>query len=31
VDVASGVEVDGKPGVKDRIKLRDFLQAAHSA
>jgi phosphoribosylanthranilate isomerase len=31
VDVSSGVEVAGKPGVKDPIKMRDFIQAAHSA
>jgi phosphoribosylanthranilate isomerase len=31
VDVASGVEVSGKAGVKDPIKLRDFIQAAKSA
>jgi phosphoribosylanthranilate isomerase len=30
VDVASGVEVAGKPGVKDPIKMRDFIQAAKS-
>lgn len=28
VDVSSGVEVAGKPGVKDPIKMRDFIQAA---
>jgi phosphoribosylanthranilate isomerase len=27
VDVSSGVEVAGKPGVKDPIKMRDFIQA----
>jgi phosphoribosylanthranilate isomerase len=31
VDVSSGVEVVGKPGVKDPIKMRDFIQAAHGA
>jgi phosphoribosylanthranilate isomerase len=31
VDVSSGVEVTGRPGVKDPIKLRDFIQAAKSA
>jgi phosphoribosylanthranilate isomerase len=31
VDVASGVEVAGQPGVKDRIKMRDFLQAVRDA
>jgi phosphoribosylanthranilate isomerase len=31
VDVSSGVEVPGKPGVKDPIKMRDFIQAAQSA
>ncbi|HVT79960.1 MAG TPA: phosphoribosylanthranilate isomerase [Phycisphaerae bacterium] len=31
VDVSSGVEVAGKPGVKDAIKMRDFIQAAHGA
>ena len=30
VDVSSGVEVAGKPGVKDPIKIRDFIQAAKS-
>jgi phosphoribosylanthranilate isomerase len=28
VDVASGVEIEGKPGKKDAIKMRDFVQAA---
>ena len=28
VDVSSGVEVAGKPGVKDPVKMRDFIQAA---
>jgi phosphoribosylanthranilate isomerase len=27
VDVSSGVEVAGKPGVKDPVKMRDFIQA----
>lgn len=31
VDVSSGVEVPGKPGIKDPIKMRDFIQAAQSA
>jgi len=31
VDVSSGVEVAGKPGVKDPIKMRDFIQAAKGA
>jgi phosphoribosylanthranilate isomerase len=31
VDVSSGVEVEGKPGIKDPIKLRDFIQAAKQA
>ena len=31
VDVSSGVEVAGKPGVKDAIKMRDFIQAAKGA
>ena len=31
VDVSSGVEVPGKPGIKDPIKLRDFIQAAKAA
>jgi len=30
VDVASGVEVDGQPGIKDIGKLRAFIQAARS-
>ena len=30
VDVSSGVEVAGKPGVKDPVKMRDFIQAAKS-
>lgn len=29
VDVASGVE--SEPGVKDRVKIRDFIQAVHGA
>lgn len=28
VDVASGVEIDGQPGRKDAMKMRDFVQAA---
>jgi phosphoribosylanthranilate isomerase len=28
VDVSSGVEIPGKPGIKDPIKMRDFIQAA---
>jgi phosphoribosylanthranilate isomerase len=28
VDVSSGVEMEGQPGVKDRMKMRDFIQAA---
>ena len=31
VDVSSGVEVPGKPGIKDPFKLRDLIQAAKSA
>src|SRR6185369_13376000 len=31
VDVSSGVEVPGKPGIKDPLKIRDFIQAAKSA
>jgi phosphoribosylanthranilate isomerase len=31
VDVASGVEVDGRPGVKDPAMLRDFVQAVRQA
>ena len=31
VDVSSGVEVPGKPGIKDPIKMRDFIQAVHGA
>jgi phosphoribosylanthranilate isomerase len=27
VDVSSGVEVAGKPGIKDPVKMRDFIQA----
>lgn len=27
VDVASGVEIDGQPGRKDAVKMRDFVQA----
>jgi len=30
VDVSSGVEVPGQPGIKDAIKLRDFIAAAKS-
>jgi len=31
VDVSSGVEVAGKPGIKDPAKMRDFIQAAQGA
>ncbi len=31
VDVSSGVEIPGKPGIKDPLKMRDFIQAAKSA
>ena len=31
VDVSSGVEVAGRPGIKDPIKMRDFIQAARGA
>lgn len=31
VDVSSGVEIEGKPGVKDPFKIRDFIQAAKQA
>ena len=31
VDVSSGVEVPNHPGIKDPIKMRDFIQAAKSA
>lgn len=31
VDVASGVEVPGEPGVKDPVRLRAFLTAAEAA
>ena len=31
VDVSSGVEIPGKPGIKDPVKLRDFIQAVHAA
>jgi phosphoribosylanthranilate isomerase len=31
VDVASGVEVDDQPGVKDHTKMREFIQAAKNA
>jgi phosphoribosylanthranilate isomerase len=31
VDVSSGVEVAGKPGVKDAVKMRDFVQAVQGA
>jgi phosphoribosylanthranilate isomerase len=31
VDVSSGVEVPGKPGIKDPLKLRDFIQAVRAA
>ena len=31
VDVSSGVEMPGKPGVKDAVKMRDFVQAVRGA
>jgi phosphoribosylanthranilate isomerase len=31
VDVSSGVEVAGKPGIKDSVKMRDFIQVAQGA
>jgi phosphoribosylanthranilate isomerase len=31
VDVSSGVEAPNKPGIKDPLKLRDFIQAVHAA
>ncbi|HEY4328505.1 MAG TPA: phosphoribosylanthranilate isomerase [Phycisphaerae bacterium] len=31
VDVSSGVEAAGKPGVKDSIKMRDFIQAVQGS
>lgn len=31
VDVSSGVEVAGRPGIKDGVKVRDFIQAAKGA
>jgi phosphoribosylanthranilate isomerase len=31
VDVSSGVEVAGRPGVKDAVKMRDFVQAVRGA
>jgi phosphoribosylanthranilate isomerase len=31
VDVSSGVEVPGRPGIKDPAKLRDFIHAVHAA
>ncbi len=31
VDVAGGVEVEGKPGIKDHDLIRSFIEAAHLA
>jgi phosphoribosylanthranilate isomerase len=31
VDVSSGVEIAGKPGIKDPIKMRDFVQAVRGS
>ena len=31
VDVSSGVEVDGKPGIKDLVKIKDFLLHTRNA
>jgi phosphoribosylanthranilate isomerase len=31
VDVSSGVEFPGQPGIKDPFKMRDFIQAVHAA
>lgn len=31
VDVASGVEVEGQPGVKDAVKVKAFIEAARGA
>jgi phosphoribosylanthranilate isomerase len=31
VDVASGVEVADQPGVKDSVRVADFIQAAKNA
>ncbi len=31
VDVSSGVEVAGQPGIKDPVKMRDFIQAVRGA
>jgi phosphoribosylanthranilate isomerase len=31
VDVSSGVEVPGKPGIKDPFRMRDFIQAVRAA
>lgn len=31
VDVASGVEIEGQPGRKDPLKVRDFIRAAREA
>ena len=31
VDVAGGVEVEGRPGIKDHDLMRSFIEAAHLA